>query len=65
MTAPDLPAELTAALNAKLQGRSRSDAGARAALISRTYRDGGNSRAITTEADALARTIPTPRFRTA
>jgi ribosomal protein RSM22 (predicted rRNA methylase) len=54
MTAPDLPAELTAALNAKLQGLSRSDAAARAALISRTYRDGGNSRAITTEADALA-----------
>jgi len=54
MTAPDLPAELTAALNFRLQGRSRSDAAARAALISRTYRDGGNSRAITTEADALA-----------
>ena len=54
MTAPDLPAELNAALNAKLQGLSRSDAAARAALISRTYRDGGNSRAITTESDALA-----------
>src|ERR1700721_410719 len=54
MTAPDLPAELTAALNAKLQGLSRSDAAARAALISRTYRDGGGSGAIRTEADALA-----------
>jgi len=54
MTVPDLPAELTAALNAKLQGLSRSDAAARAALISRTYRGGGNSRAIATEADALA-----------
>jgi ribosomal protein RSM22 (predicted rRNA methylase) len=54
MTAPDLPAELSAALNAKLQGLSRSDAAARAALISRTYRDGGGSGAITTEADALA-----------
>jgi ribosomal protein RSM22 (predicted rRNA methylase) len=54
MTAPDLPAELTAALNARLQGLSRSDAAARAALISRTYRDGGGSGAIRTEADALA-----------
>src|SRR5580700_4507927 len=54
MTAPDLPAELKAALEAKLQGFSRSDAGTRAALISKTYRDGGNSGAIATEADALA-----------
>jgi ribosomal protein RSM22 (predicted rRNA methylase) len=54
LTAPDLPAELTAALNAKLQGLSRSDAAARAATISRTYRDGGGSGAIRTEADALA-----------
>jgi ribosomal protein RSM22 (predicted rRNA methylase) len=54
MTAPDLPAELNAALNAKLQGLSRTDAAARAALISRTYRDGGGSGAIRTEADALA-----------
>ena len=43
MTAPDLPAELKAALDAKLQGLSRNDAAERAALISRTYRDGGNS----------------------
>jgi ribosomal protein RSM22 (predicted rRNA methylase) len=54
MTAPDLPAELTAALNAKLHGLSRTDAAARAALISQTYRDGGNSRAIRTVSDALA-----------
>jgi ribosomal protein RSM22 (predicted rRNA methylase) len=54
MTAPDLPAELTASLNAKLHGRSRNDAATRAALISQTYRDGGNSRTIRTEADALA-----------
>jgi ribosomal protein RSM22 (predicted rRNA methylase) len=54
MTAPDLPAELSAALNTKLQGLSRNDAAARAALISRTYRDGGGSGAIRTEADALA-----------
>lgn len=54
MTAPDLPAELNAALNAGSQGLSRNDAAARAALISRTYRDGGNSRTIVTETDALA-----------
>jgi ribosomal protein RSM22 (predicted rRNA methylase) len=54
MTAPDLPAELNAALNAKLQGLSRTEAATRAALISRTYRDGGGSGAIRTEADALA-----------
>jgi ribosomal protein RSM22 (predicted rRNA methylase) len=54
MTAPDLPAELKAALDARLQGLSRSDAAGRAALISRTYRDGGGSTAIRTEIDALA-----------
>jgi ribosomal protein RSM22 (predicted rRNA methylase) len=54
MTAPDLPAELKAALDAKLQGRSRTDAASRAAAISKTYRDGGGSGTITTEADALA-----------
>jgi ribosomal protein RSM22 (predicted rRNA methylase) len=54
MTAPDLPAELKAALDAKLQGRSRTDAAERAASISKTYRDGGGSGAIASEADALA-----------
>jgi ribosomal protein RSM22 (predicted rRNA methylase) len=54
MTAPDLPAELKAALDARLEGLSRHDAASRAALISRTYRDGGNSGAIASEADALA-----------
>jgi ribosomal protein RSM22 (predicted rRNA methylase) len=54
MTAPDLPAELKAALDAKLQGLSRSDTAGRAALISKTYRDGGGSGAIVSEADALA-----------
>jgi ribosomal protein RSM22 (predicted rRNA methylase) len=54
MTTPDLPAELKAALEAKLQGFSRSDAVTRAALISKTYRDGGGSGAIVSEADALA-----------
>src|SRR5882757_5246697 len=54
MTAPDLPAELKAALDARLQGLSRNDAAERAALISQTYRDGGDSSAIRTAADALA-----------
>jgi ribosomal protein RSM22 (predicted rRNA methylase) len=54
MTAPELPAELTAALNAKLHGLSRTDAAQRSAAISQTYRDGGGSTAIKTEADALA-----------
>jgi ribosomal protein RSM22 (predicted rRNA methylase) len=54
MTTPILPAELRAALEAKLQGLSRTDTAERAALISRTYRDGGTSGAIVSEADALA-----------
>ena len=54
MIAPALPAELKAALDAKLQGRSRNDIASRAALISKTYRDGGGSGAIRSEADALA-----------
>ena len=54
MTSPDLPAELKAALDARLQGLSRNDAAGRAALISQTYRDGGGSRTIRTETDALA-----------
>ena len=54
MTAPDLPAELKAALDAKLLGLSRNDAAERASLISQTYRDGGGSSAIRSEVDALA-----------
>jgi ribosomal protein RSM22 (predicted rRNA methylase) len=54
MTAPDLPAELKTALDIRLHGLSRTGAATRAALISQTYRDGGNSRAIRTETDALA-----------
>jgi ribosomal protein RSM22 (predicted rRNA methylase) len=54
MTAPDLPAELKAALEAKLRGLSRTVAAGRAASISQTYRDGGGSGAIRTETDALA-----------
>jgi ribosomal protein RSM22 (predicted rRNA methylase) len=51
---PDLPARLRAALEARLQGVSRNDAAGRAAAISKTYRDGGSSAAIRSEADALA-----------
>src|SRR6202166_4342363 len=54
MTAPDLPPELKAALDARLEGLSRSDAADRAAAISKTYRDGGGSGAIKSETDALA-----------
>src|SRR6185295_1535270 len=54
MTSPDLPTELKAALEAKLHGLSRSDAAERSARISETYRGGGNSAAIRSEADALA-----------
>jgi ribosomal protein RSM22 (predicted rRNA methylase) len=54
MTAPDLPAELKAALELKLHGLSRSDAAARAGAISQAYRGGGGSGAIRTETDALA-----------
>jgi len=54
MTAPDLPAALKSALDARLQGLSRHEVAKRAALISRTYRDGGGSGAIASEVDALA-----------
>jgi ribosomal protein RSM22 (predicted rRNA methylase) len=54
MTSPDLPAELKAALDAKLEGLSRNAAAGRAASISQTYRDGGGSGAIRSETDALA-----------
>jgi ribosomal protein RSM22 (predicted rRNA methylase) len=54
MTPPDLPTELRAALEAKLHGLSRNEAAERAALISRTYRDGGSSITIKSETDALA-----------
>src|ERR1700716_3604074 len=54
MTSPALPAELKAALEAKLHGLSRVDAAERSARISETYRSGGSSAAIRIEADALA-----------
>jgi ribosomal protein RSM22 (predicted rRNA methylase) len=50
---PDLPAALRAALEARLQGVSRNATAERAAAISKTYRDGGNSGAIRNESDAL------------
>jgi ribosomal protein RSM22 (predicted rRNA methylase) len=54
MIAPTLPAELKAALDGKLQGFSRSDAAQRSQKISTTYRAGGGSGTIKSEADALA-----------
>jgi ribosomal protein RSM22 (predicted rRNA methylase) len=51
---PSLPAALRAALDAKLQGFSRNDLAARAAQISKTYRDGGSSTIIKSDADAMA-----------
>ena len=54
MIPPDLPYELRAALDAKLESRARDEIAARAAQISKTYRDSGNSRVIASEADALA-----------
>jgi ribosomal protein RSM22 (predicted rRNA methylase) len=54
MTSPSLPPDLRAALDKKLEGVARDDIAARAALISKTYRDGGSSIAIKSETDALA-----------
>jgi ribosomal protein RSM22 (predicted rRNA methylase) len=49
-----LPPELKAALDHKIEGLSRNDAARRANVISNTYRGGGTSAPIRTEADALA-----------
>jgi ribosomal protein RSM22 (predicted rRNA methylase) len=54
MIPPSLPAELKAALEQKLHGLARADTAARAERISLTYRGGGTSAPITSEADALA-----------
>ncbi|MDE2329640.1 MAG: SAM-dependent methyltransferase [Bradyrhizobium sp.] len=54
MISPNLPAELKAALDARLVGVSRSDAAGRAARISESYRGGGNSGIVRSRADALA-----------
>jgi ribosomal protein RSM22 (predicted rRNA methylase) len=54
MISPTLPAELKAALDARLQGFSRTDAAQRLSRISNTYRAGGSSGTIKSEADALA-----------
>src|SRR5262249_2371818 len=51
---PDLPLALRAALEARLHGVSRNEAAERAGVISKTYRDGGGSTAITSDTDALA-----------
>ena len=54
MSAPELPAELRGALEERLHGLARDDIAVRAAQISKTYRNSGNSRAIAAPADALA-----------
>ena len=54
MLSPSLPAELGAALDAKLEGLSRTEVAARATAISKTYREGGTSGAIASETDTLA-----------
>jgi len=54
MISPSLPAELKAALDGKLQGFSRTDAAQRSERISTTYRGGGGSGTIKSDADALA-----------
>uniref|UniRef100_Q07I68 Methyltransferase type 11 n=1 Tax=Rhodopseudomonas palustris (strain BisA53) TaxID=316055 RepID=Q07I68_RHOP5 len=54
MIAPELPASLKAALDAALTGVARGELAARAAAISNAYRDGGDSGAIKSRADALA-----------
>ena len=58
MIAPELPAAIKVALEHKAHGLSRNDAATRAATMSRTYRDGGNSSTIRSEADALAYALP-------
>src|SRR5512133_2256646 len=54
MISPTLPAELKAALDGKLQGFSRTEAAQRSQKISTTYRSGGGSGSIKSDADALA-----------
>jgi ribosomal protein RSM22 (predicted rRNA methylase) len=54
MIPPSLPADLQAALAARLEGLSRNETAQRAARISQTYRDGGGSGGIRSDSDALA-----------
>ncbi|RJF77722.1 small ribosomal subunit Rsm22 family protein [Rhodopseudomonas palustris] len=54
MISPALPADLKAALEQLMYGTSRGDAAARAAAMSRTYRDGGTSAPIVSATDAIA-----------
>ena len=51
---PALPAAIIAALEARLHGLSLTDAAKRQSAMSQTYRSGGGSSEIKTEADALA-----------
>ena len=57
MTPPSLPSALRTALDKKLEGLSRQDLAARAAAISKAYRDGRSSITIGSELDALAYAI--------
>ncbi|MBN8979677.1 MAG: SAM-dependent methyltransferase [Rhizobiales bacterium] len=52
--ASELPAELKAAIERRIEGMSRSDAARRSRSISDTYRSGGNSLSIKSDEDALA-----------
>ena len=54
MISPDLPAPLRAALEQMAHGLSRNDAAVRAASISRTYRDGGNSGTIRSDVTRIS-----------
>ena len=54
MIPPDLPAELKAALDAKLQGLSRNEAATRGARSRRPIATAAGSGAIRSETDALA-----------
>jgi ribosomal protein RSM22 (predicted rRNA methylase) len=57
VTPASLPSALRTALDAKLEGLPRQDIVARAAHISKIYRDGGSSSTIGSELDALAYAI--------
>jgi len=54
MISPELPPSIKAALDDALQGTARTELAPRAAAISAAYRQGGNSGAIRSRADALA-----------
>jgi len=54
MIPPELPSSIKGALDAALNGVARGELAARAQAISAAYRDGGDSGAIRSRADALA-----------